>query len=170
MKLLTGRCVAKLGDDVNTDLIYPGKYLKIFDLREMAEHALDGIQKDFWKSVTPGDILVAGRNFGCGSSRTQSVASLRAVGIQAVIASSFARSFYRNGINQGLPVIVCVDCCGINVGENVIIDFENYNVRTATVRLPIEPYPPFLLDIIERGGLTKIGKEIVSGRYQLWLE
>lgn len=167
MKSLTGRCVAKLGDDVNTDLIYPGQYLKVTDPREMAQHALEGIQKDFWKDLTPGGILVAGRNFGCGSSRTQSMASLKAVGIQAVIASSFARSFYRNGINQGLPVIVCVDCCGINVGEDVVIDFDDHSVRTGTVRLPIEPYPPFLLEIIERGGLTNLGKEIVSGRYQL---
>lgn len=167
MKLLTGRCVTKLGDDVNTDLIYPGSFLKITDPYEMSRHALGGIQKDFWKDVAPGDILVGGKNFGCGSSRTQSVASLRAVGIQAVIASSFARSFYRNGINQGLPVIVCVDCSRISVGENVIVDFENYSVRTTTVLLPIEPYPPFLLDIIERGGLTNIGKEIMSGRYQL---
>jgi 3-isopropylmalate/(R)-2-methylmalate dehydratase small subunit len=167
VKPLVGRCAVVLGDDVNTDVIYPGKHLKISDPREMAQHALEGIREDLWREIRPGDMLVAGENFGCGSSRTQSVACLRALGVQAVVARSFARSFYRNSINQGLPAIACTSCRGIAAGEELSIDFDAHTVTTSHGEFVFEPYPPLLLAIMERGGLVALGKEIVRGAYAL---
>ncbi len=167
MQPLTGRVPLVLGDDVNTDVIYPGSYLKLSDLAEMARHALEGIPEAAAVAITPGDILVAARNFGCGSSRTQSVLSLKARGIQAVVATSFARSFFRNSINQGLPAVVCPDAGRIRVGETITIDLAACTLRTASAELRVEPYPPFLMDIIERGGLVNLGREIIRGNVRL---
>ena len=106
MEHITGR-VWKLGDNVDTDVIYPGKYLPIIDAPEMALHALEGYDPEFPGKMQEGDIIVAGANFGCGSSREQAATCLKAAGVQAVIAKSFARIFFRNAINQGLPAVEC---------------------------------------------------------------
>jgi len=167
MQTLVGRCALVLGDDVNTDVIYPGKYLKISDPIEMARHALEGVQEGLWEQMRPGDILVAGRNFGCGSSRTQSVACLRALQVQAVIAASFARSFFRNSINQGLPALVCPAAGRIAAGERLAIDFATHLIQAEGGQYPFEPYPPLLMNILEAGGLTNLGKDIVQGKLRL---
>jgi 3-isopropylmalate/(R)-2-methylmalate dehydratase small subunit len=167
VKRLTGRVSLVLGDDVNTDLIYPGSYLKLSDPAEMARHALEGVPEAAGVAIAPGDILVAGRNFGCGSSRTQSVLCLKACGIQAVVAASFARSFFRSSINQGLPAVVCPEASRIRVGESIAIDFAARTFRAPSAELSIEPYPAFLMEIIERGGLVNLGREILRGTFRL---
>jgi 3-isopropylmalate/(R)-2-methylmalate dehydratase small subunit len=163
--ILTGRCPAVLGHGVNTDLIYPGRYLKIADPAEMAVHALEGLQME--GRLADGDILVAGRNFGCGSSRTQSVLALKACGVRAVVACSFARSYFRNSINQGLPAVVCPDAQSIRAGDAVTIDLAAHTLRTPREEFCIEAYPPFLLELIQKGGLVALGREILAGTYRL---
>lgn len=167
MKPLTGRVPLILGDDVNTDVIYPGSYLKLSDPAEMARHALEGLPEAASVAFTPGDVLVAGRNFGCGSSRTQSVLCLKARGIQAVVAESFARSFFRSSINQGLPAVVCPEASRLRVGETITIDLAACTLRTPSADLSVEPYPAFLMKIIERGGLVNLGREIIRGTFRL---
>jgi 3-isopropylmalate/(R)-2-methylmalate dehydratase small subunit len=163
---LIGRVPLVLGDDVNTDLIYPGSYLKLSDPAEMARHALEGLPEAAGVEIARGDILVAGRNFGCGSGRTQSVRCLKARGIQAVVAASFARSFFRNSINQGLPAVVCPEAVRILAGETITIDLTASVLRTPTADLRVEPYPPFLMQLIERGGLVPLGQEITRGAFR----
>ena len=165
--VLVGRCVLKLGDHINTDLIYPGQYLKISDPREMAKHALEGIVDGFWKSARPGDILVAGENLGCGSSRTQSVESLRAAGIQAIVASSFARSFYRNSINHGLAALRSDAAAEIRQGDELRIDLDRLTIDTPRGQFSFDPHPQLLSDIISLGGLVQLGKEVLAGRYRM---
>lgn len=167
MKPLTGRVPLILGDNINTDLIYPGSYLKLSDPTEMAPHALEGLPEAAGVTIVPGDILVASRNFGCGSSRTQSVLCLKARGFQAVVAASFARSFFRNSINQGLPAVVCLEASRIRAGEAITIDLAACTLRTPSADLRIESYPAFLMEIIERGGLVGLGREILAGRSRL---
>lgn len=166
MEPLIGRVPLVLGDNVNTDLIYPGRYLKLSDPAEMARHALEGLPEAAGAEIARGDILVAGRNFGCGSGRTQSVLCLKARGIQAVVAASFARSFFRNSINQGLPAVACPEAARILVGETITIDLTASTLRTPTADLRVEPYPSFLMQIIERGGLVPLGREIIRGAFR----
>ena len=118
--------VWKYGENVNTDVIFPGKYTySVLDPEEMAGHALEDLDPDFAGSVQPGDVVVAGKNFGCGSSREQAATCLKFAGVQAVIAKSFARIFFRNAINQGLPVIQCPEAVdGISDNEKIAIDFS----------------------------------------------
>ncbi len=147
--------VWKYGDDIDTDVIYPGKYLVSFDPAEAAKHAMEGLELDFHKKITKGDILVVGRNFGSGSAREQAAVALRSAGISAVIAESFARSFYRNAINVCLPV---VELKGIHSstdeGDEVEIDMEEGLIRNLTqkneYRFP--PLPLFLMEILKIGG------------------
>ncbi len=167
MEPITGRCAIRLGDNVNTDVIYPGRYLKLSDPAEIARHALEGLPEAADVEIRPGDILAAGTNFGCGSSRTQSVLCLKARGIQAVVAKSFARSFFRNSINQGLPAVVCWQADRIAPGDPLTIDLARRTLRTPAGESEIEPYPPFLIDLIERGGLVNLGKDILRGACRL---
>lgn len=148
--------VWKYGDDVNTDVLFPGKYTyTIKDRSEMALHALEDLDADFNKNAKPGEIIVGGKNFGCGSSREQAVICIKERGIAAIIAKSFARIFYRNCLNEGLAIIVCPPAVdAISAGEDVEIDFDNGRITTAggeTFSIP--PYPEFVRGLIEDGGL-----------------
>jgi 3-isopropylmalate/(R)-2-methylmalate dehydratase small subunit len=157
--------VWKYGDDVNTDVIFPGKYTySILDPEEMAEHALEDLDPVFAREVKRGDIVVAGNNFGCGSSREQAATCLKSAGVQAVIAKSFARIFFRNAINQGLPVIQCSEAVdNIEDREEIVIDFSRGRIETANGVFAFPPLPDSILRILEAGGLipytkTKIGR------------
>lgn len=147
--------VWKYGDNVNTDVIFPGKYTySILEPEEMARHALEDLDPSFAKEVRPGDVIVAGSNFGCGSSREQAATCLKAVGVQAVIAKSFARIFFRNSINQGLPAVECREAVDrLKKGAEVEIDFVDGKVRTETDVFNFSPPPGPVLRIFEAGGL-----------------
>lgn len=147
--------VIKLGDNIDTDVIYPGRYLPIIEPEEMALHTLEGIDPDFPKRIEQGDIIVAGKNFGCGSSREQAATCLKYAGISAVIAKSFSRIFYRNGINQGLPVIVSdelVDMC--TDGDVIECDFTANEIRVGAGKtIQFNGFPDFIFSILDGGGL-----------------
>lgn len=150
---ITGR-VWKYGDDVNTDVIFPGKYTySIFDRQEMAEHALEDLDPDFVKNVQPGDIIVAGKNWGCGSSREQAVICLKEAGVGAIIARSFARIYFRNCINQALPIVTCDAVDSVSSGDEITIDFEAGTVRTPTGEYRFPPLSAEVMEILDSGGL-----------------
>ncbi len=146
--------VWKYGDDINTDVIYPGKYTYT-DLspEEMASHALEDLDPEFASKVQPGDIIVAGSNFGCGSSREQAVTCLKYAGVRAVIAKSFARIYFRNAINQGLPIVQCAAAGVVESGEEVTVDFSAGKVTTPRGECAFPPLPSFVMEILEDGGL-----------------
>ncbi len=144
------------GDDVNTDYIISGKYkFKTLDMKELAAHVMEDLDPEFAKKVQPGDFVVAGKNFGCGSSREQAPLALRAAGVGAVLAKSFARIFYRNAVNTGLPVVEC-DTSGIASGDELVVDLERGIIRNLTkgTEIPVKPLPPFMLRILADGGLA----------------
>jgi 3-isopropylmalate/(R)-2-methylmalate dehydratase small subunit len=147
--------VWKYGDDVNTDVIFPGKYTySILDPEEMAKHALEDLDPEFAHKVKPGDIVVAGKNFGCGSSREQAATCLKHAGVQAVIAKSFARIFFRNAINQGLPVVQCIEAVdNIQRGEEISIDFPTGVIESGKGVFEFAPLPESVLQILDAGGL-----------------
>ncbi len=162
---LRGR-VWKYGDDVNTDVIFPGKYTyTVTDLGEQAKHALEDLDPNFVKGVQPGDMIVAGKNWGNGSSREQAVGCLKAVGLAAIIAKSFARIYFRNAVNNGIVPIVCpaaVDA--IQNGETIQIDLQAHSIQCAAGTFDFPALSPSLLAIIETGGLIpmlrrKLGTE-----------
>ena len=158
--MLTGR-VWRYGDHVNTDLIIPGRYLDDYNAASLAAHAMEDIDPQFAGAVRAGDIIVAGRNFGCGSSREQAPLALKAAGVGAVIASSVARIFYRNCINVGLPVIICHGAAGMFAsGDIAEIDLSGGTVRNAGTGecARFDPLPGFLLEILEGGGLVTFMK------------
>jgi 3-isopropylmalate/(R)-2-methylmalate dehydratase small subunit len=151
---LTGR-VWKYGDDVNTDVIFPGKYTySISDRKEMAQHALEDLDPDFVKQVREGDIIVAGKNWGCGSSREQAVICLKEVGVGAIVARSFARIYFRNCINEGLPIVTCDAVDTVQSGDEITIDFEAGTVTTPGKDYTFPPLPPSVMEILEVGGLV----------------
>ncbi len=143
----------RFGDGVDTDAMAPGKYMKL-PIEEIARHCLEDVSPEFAAGVQPGDLVVAGRNFGIGSSREQAPQALAILGVSAVIASSFAGLFYRNAVNLGLPVLVCRDIGLLTHGQPARVDLDAASVILAdgTV-VPLEPMPAFLLDIIRDGGL-----------------
>jgi 3-isopropylmalate/(R)-2-methylmalate dehydratase small subunit len=149
----------KFGDDINTDVIYPGKYLSITtDREEMAKHCFEAVYPEFMKRAKPGEIIIAGKNFGCGSSREQAATCLKYFGISAVVADSFARIFYRNAINLGLPVVVAPGiAASVNHGDMIEIDLEQGSVKNTTTGKSIRSskLPPFVMQIINDGGLIK---------------
>ena len=149
--------VFKYGDNVDTDVIIPARYLAISDPKELAEHCMEDIDKEFVHKVKPGDIMVANKNFGCGSSREQAPSVLKALGIQAVIAKSFARIFYRNAINIGLPIIECPEAAkDIADGDEVEVDFDSGRItnKTKGTTYQGQAFPPFMQKIIDCGGLV----------------
>lgn len=146
--------VWKLGDQVDTDVIYPGRYLPILDPAEMARHALEGVDPGFPQKLQPGDILVAGSNFGCGSSREQAATCLKEAGVACVVAKSFARIFFRNAINLGLPLVESTDAPDrIHSGDRLIVDFEAGLLRTGEVQFRFPALPPMVMEILDAGGL-----------------
>ncbi len=145
------------GDNVDTDVIIPARYLNTSDKKELAAHCMEDIDKDFKNKVSAGDIMVAGYNFGCGSSREHAPIAIKESGISLVIARSFARIFYRNSINIGLAIVECSEAVdGIKDGDIVEADLDNgviYN-RTTGVEFKTQPFPEFIQKIIQNGGLV----------------
>lgn len=152
---LTGK-VHKFGNDINTDYIISGRYkFKTLDMKELAKHVMEDLDPEFYDSINQGDFIVAGKNFGCGSSREQAPLVIINAGISAVIAKSFARIFYRNCINTGLPLIEC-DTDLIDQGDKLEIDLKAgiLNNKTKGIKIPIAPLPPVMLKILNEGGLV----------------
>ncbi len=154
--------VFKYGDNVDTDVIIPARYLNIADPKELSAHAMEDIDADFVKKVQHGDIVVATRNFGCGSSREHAPLVLRENGVSCVIASSFARIFYRNAINIGLPILECPEAAGgIGNGDEVTVDFDTGVITDLTKNQSWQAtaFPEFIQNIIHAGGLLKSLRE-----------
>ncbi len=153
-KKFTGK-VWKYGDNVNTDVIFPGKYTyQKMTPEEMAKHALEDLDPDFSKNVKQGDIIVAGKNFGMGSSREQAATSIRYAGISVIIAKSFARIYFRNAINAGMPAIKSPEAVkAIENGEEITIDMEKGEIITNKGNFKFSPYPKTVMEILEKGGL-----------------
>ena len=150
--------VHKYGDNVDTDVIIPARYLTTSVPSELAAHCMEDIDREFIHKVKPGDIMVADKNFGCGSSREHAPIAIKAAGISVVIASSFARIFYRNCINIGLPIMECPEAAeGIEAGDKVSVDFETGEIvnETKGQTYHAAAFPPFIQGIIEAGGLLK---------------
>lgn len=149
--------VFRYHDNVDTDVIIPARYLNTSDPKELASHCMEDIDKDFIKNVKPGDIIVADRNFGCGSSREHAPLAIKSAGISCVIARSFARIFYRNSLNIGLPILECPEACdNIKAGDEVKVDFESGIITDVTLgkSFQAEPFPAFMQALIAAGGLA----------------
>ena len=147
----------KYGDNVDTDVIIPARYLTTTDEAELARHALEDLDPSFASSVTPGDVIVAGTNFGCGSSREHAPVALKGAGVGAVVAASFARIFFRNAINTGLPIVTCPEAAAaIEPGDEVEVDVAAGVVRDVTkgTSFRAEPLPEFVSEIVAAGGLV----------------
>ncbi len=149
--------VFKYGDNVDTDVIIPARYLNMTNYAELAAHCMEDIDKDFIRNVKKGDIIVANKNFGCGSSREHAPIVIKEAGVSCVIAETFARIFYRNAINIGLPIIECKAAAeGIEAGDEVEVDFDSgviYN-RTKGTQFQGQAFPEFMQRIISAGGLV----------------
>ena len=149
--------VFKYGDNVDTDVIIPARYLNIQDMKELASHCMEDIDKEFVEKVNDGDIIVANRNFGCGSSREHAPIAIKTAGVSCVIAETFARIFYRNAINIGLPIIECPEAAqDIEAGDRVEVDFDSGMIydRTKGTEYKGQPFPEFMQKIIEAEGLV----------------
>jgi len=157
-----------VGDDIDTDVLAPGRYMAA-PIGELAAHCLEAVDPSFAAAVAPGDVLIAGRNFGMGSSREQAAQALKHLGLAGVVAGSFAGIFHRNAINLGLPVLVAVDPIdGIAPGTAVRLDVE---AATLTLgeggrRIALEPLPPFLLELIADGGLVPHLEKTLAARHK----
>ena len=148
--------VYKYGDNIDTDVIIPARYLNTQDAKELASHCMEDIDKSFVTKVKQGDIMVGGENFGCGSSREHAPLAIKSAGVDCVIAKSFARIFYRNAINIGLPILECPAASeAIADGDTVAIDFDTGVITDVTTgaTFQAEPFPPFIQNIIQKGGL-----------------
>ena len=157
--------VHKYGDNVDTDVIIPARYLNTADHKELAAHCMEDIDKEFVKKVQPGDILVGGLNFGCGSSREHAPIAIKASGISLVIANSFARIFYRNSINTGLAILECPEAVdAIEEGHVVSVETETGTITDETTGqvFTAQPFPPFIADIIEQGGLINRTRSVLG--------
>ena len=152
----------KYGDNVDTDVIIPARYLNTIDKKELASHCMEDIDKDFKNKVKAGDIMVAGNNFGCGSSREHAPIAIKESGISLVIAKSFARIFYRNSINIGLAIVECPEAAdAIENGDTVEADLDNgiiYDVTNGK-QFKVQPFPEFIQKIIANGGLVESVKK-----------
>lgn len=157
--------VFKYGDNVDTDVIIPARYLNTADANELAKHCMEDIDATFVSKVAPGDIMVAGRNFGCGSSREHAPLAIKANGISCVIASTFARIFYRNAINIGLPIMECPEAVdSIAAGDQLSVDLSSGTITdiTSGKTFKAEPFPPFMQDLIAAGGLAAYMRKAVQ--------
>ena len=155
----------KYGRDIDTDVIIPARYLNTSDPAELAKHCMEDLDAGFVGKVQPGDILVAEQNFGCGSSREHAPISIKHAGVSVVIAKSFARIFYRNAINTGLPIMEAPDAVdGINDGDKLEVDADAGTIKNLTTgeTFSAQPFPPFIKDIIEQGGLVESAKAKVG--------
>ena len=147
----------KYGDNVDTDVIIPARYLNTPDAKELAKHCMEDIDTSFASTVKPGEIMIAGKNFGCGSSREHAPLAIKTCGIACVIAATFARIFYRNALNIGLPILECPEAAkAIQAGDTVSVDFDTGVITDVTTGKTFqgEPFPPFMQELIAAGGLA----------------
>lgn len=166
MSALRGR-VHRYGDHVNTDVIIPARYLNISDAAELAAHCMEDMDPEFVRRVRPGDIIVAGEDFGCGSSREQAPLAIKSAGVSCVIGASFARIFFRNAINIGLPVLVCAKAAReARPGDEVSVNLVTGRIENTTlgVSYQAEAFPEFLREIIAAGGLIAYTKQRLAQR------
>ncbi|MDX1762980.1 MAG: 3-isopropylmalate dehydratase small subunit [bacterium] len=157
----------KFGKDVDTDQIIPARYLNTSDPAELAKHCMEDADPEFVKKMSPGDLIVADKNFGCGSSREHAPIAIKASGVSAVIAKSFARIFYRNAFNMGLPIFESVEAVdGISEGDQVEVDMDTGVIRNHTTGAEYEavPFPPFIRELIAAGGLMAYVKQKMAGQ------
>jgi 3-isopropylmalate/(R)-2-methylmalate dehydratase small subunit len=152
--------VWKFGDNIDTDAIIPGRYLVHYDPRVLASHAFEGTRQDFAAGAREGDVVIAGRNFGCGSSREHAPLALIGAGVSIVIAESFARIFYRNAVNVGILPLVCPEAGMIPDGADIRIDVDGHIISWEDKRFPIEPVPGFLREIVDAGGLVAFARDL----------
>jgi len=150
-------------DNIDTDVIIPARYLNTTDPKELAAHCMEDVDPDFSKKVNEGDIIVAGKNFGCGSSREHAPLAIKSAGVSCVVAKSFARIFYRNAINIGLPILECEECVEeIDAGHQLEIDTDKGIISNLTTgkTYTAKPFPKFINEIIKAGGLMSYAKKV----------
>ena len=157
--------VHKYGANVDTDAIVPARYLNVWEPEDLAPHCMEDIDAEFLERVQPGDVIVATTNFGCGSSREHAPIAIKAVGISCVIARSFARIFFRNAINIGLPLLECAQADEIEQGDEMEVDLEKGEIRDVTRGrvFQAEPYPEFMMELVSAGGLSEHTKKARRG-------
>jgi 3-isopropylmalate/(R)-2-methylmalate dehydratase small subunit len=159
--------VHKYGADVNTDAIIPARYLNVSQPEELAQHCMEDLDKDFMKKVKPGDIIMATTNFGCGSSREHAPLVIKAAGVFCVIAETFARIFFRNAINIGLPLLECAEAVAkTESGDELEIDLASGKIKNLTrgLMFTAQPYPPFMAELISSGGLIEHTRKRLESR------
>jgi 3-isopropylmalate/(R)-2-methylmalate dehydratase small subunit len=164
--MLKGK-VHKYGADVNTDAIISARYLNISEPAELAKHCMEDIDKDFVEKVKPGDIMMATTNFGCGSSREHAPLAIKAAGVSCIIAKSFARIFFRNAINIGLPLLECDEAVDkTEAGDTLEVDLSNGRIKNLTkgMEFGAKPYPDFMAELISAGGLVEYTKRRLASR------
>jgi 3-isopropylmalate/(R)-2-methylmalate dehydratase small subunit len=154
--------VLKYGDNVDTDVIIPARYLNSSDPAELAKHCMEDLDIDFLKKLKTGDIVVGGQNFGCGSSREHAPVAIKAAGVSCVIAKSFARIFYRNAINIGFPILECQEAAEeVQTGHKLEVDFKSGIIKNLTLgkEYKAQPFPEFIINIMDNSGLIECVKE-----------
>jgi 3-isopropylmalate/(R)-2-methylmalate dehydratase small subunit len=159
--------VHKYGANVNTDVIIPARYLNISQPEELARHCMEDLDSDFINRVKPGDIVMATTNFGCGSSREHAPLAIKTAGVSCVIAASFARIFFRNAINIGLPLLECTEAvAGTEPGDELEIDLASGKIKNLTwgLEFTAQPYPPFMAELISSGGLIGYTRKRIEDR------
>jgi 3-isopropylmalate/(R)-2-methylmalate dehydratase small subunit len=160
-KILKGKAFV-FGANIDTDQIYPGRYLDLTDAEDIVRHAMEGVDPSFTREFIAGDIVVASTNFGCGSSREHAAITLKSLGVSAIIAESFARIFYRNALNLGLPLLVCLGIgTKVEKGDILEIDLEKSTFRNITKggELPLEPISEYAMRLLQHGGIKKLLKQ-----------
>ena len=157
--------IHKYGANVDTDAIIPARYLNVSEAEELAQHCMEDIDSDFVNTVQPGDIIVAETNFGCGSSREHAPLAIKAAGVSCVIAQSFARIFFRNAINIGLPLLECAQADEIDAGDELEVELEKGQIKDITKdkSFEAEPYPDFMMSIVSAGGLIEYTRRKMKG-------
>ena len=162
LKATNNMRVWKFGDDIDTDAIIPGRFLTIYDPKELSKHAFEGTRDEYAKKVKAGDIVVGGRNFGCGSSREHAPLALIGGGVNVVVAQSFARIFFRNSVNVGVLPVVCKDADKIADGAKITLDLKKGIIQAEGKLYKIEPVPEFMQGIIDAGGLVEYAKNLTE--------
>ena len=158
MSTISGK-VWCFGDNIDTDLIIAARYLNTSDPKELAKHVMEDADPEFVKKVKAGDIIVAGENFGCGSSREHAPIALKAAGVSAVVAKSFARIFYRNAFNTGLPIFELAETDAIQEGDTIAISMESGEVKNGAKTYKFSPIPPFMQELLAAGGLMNYAQK-----------
>ncbi|WP_368294369.1 3-isopropylmalate dehydratase small subunit [Dehalobacter sp. TBBPA1] len=152
----------KFGHDIDTDVIIPARYLNRFEPEHLAAHCMEDADASFAANVQPGDMMIGGKNFGCGSSREHAPLAIKAAGVKAIIAESYARIFYRNALNIGMPILECPEAVkGIEAGDEVEVDLQSSTIQNISKGTSFQatPFPPFMQELIKAGGLVPYVKE-----------